>query len=322
MRRPTLKKLAEQSGCSESTLYRVLREAANVKPATREAVVRLLNIHGYMVQSYAENEKIVVDVSVNNRYSERIAENVLKRLRQENYRTVMTESFRHPGKFRKELADADVVIFSGLQNSEWFRIARDISPSVYRVSLFCENAPEAELHIAADNLGGTRAAADFLCNRFGRIAVFANGLEKDSAERASIFCGHATLYYPQVRCDMIRYTMQKDLLKFYEEHKEDYDAYFYQNGTPGCVLDPLLERDKSKIFRLMFNDPKYIREIRALKIAPKLDAYIDFDVDRLQDFVAFYLRNRPLLREPHIITLLPTRLVVCKNSRNRNSTKS
>ena len=45
MRRPTLKKLAEQSGCSESTLYRVLREAANVKPATREAVVRLLNIH-------------------------------------------------------------------------------------------------------------------------------------------------------------------------------------------------------------------------------------------------------------------------------------
>lgn len=88
------------------------------------------------------------------------------------------------------------------------------------------------------------------------------------------------------------------------------------------MLDPLLERDKSKIFRLMFNDPKYIREIRALKIAPKLDAYIDFDVDRLQDFVAFYLRNRPLLREPHIITLLPTRLVVCKNSRNRNSTKS
>ena len=317
MKKITLKALAEQSGFSQRTLFRILRNDPQVKASTRDAVIHLLNIHGYMVQSYAENEKIVVDVSVNNRYSERIAENVLKRLRQENYRTVMTESFRHPGKFRKELADADVVIFSGLQNSEWFRIARDISPSVYRVSLFCENAPEAELHIAADNLGGTRTAADFLCNRFGRIAVFANGLEKDSAERASIFCGHATLYYPQVRCDMIRYTMQKDLLKFYEEHKEDYDAYFYQNGTPWLALEPLLLRDKAKIFCLMFNNPEYICEIRKLK-TPKLDAYIDFEINCLQDLVAFYLRNRPLLcTQQRLITLLPTHLEIAQSGRGR-----
>ena len=108
---------------------------------------------------------------------------------------------------------------------------------------------------------------------------------------------------------MIRYTMQKDLLKFYEEHKEDYDAYFYQNGTPWLALEPLLLRDKAKIFRLMFNNPEYICEIRKLK-TPKLDAYIDFNVDSLQDFVAFYLRNRPLLREqPRIIALLPTKLI-------------
>ena len=317
MRRPALKTLAEQSGYSLSTLFRVLRGAENVKPETREAIVRLLNIHGYMVQSHTKTEKVVVDISIKNLYSERIAKNVLKRLRQENYRTVMTESFRHPGKFRKELEDTDIVIFSGQKNSEWFRIARDISPSVYCVSLFCENAPEAELHIAADNLGGTRAAADFLCNRFGRIAVFANGLEKDSAERASIFCGHATLYYPQVRCDMIRYTMQKDLLKFYEEHKEDYDAYFYQNGTPWLALEPLLLRDKAKIFRLMFNNPEYICEIRKLK-TPKLDAYIDFEINCLQDLVVFYLRNRPLLcAQQRIITLLPTHLEIAQSGRGR-----
>lgn len=143
MRRPTLKKLAEQSGCSESTLYRVLREAANVKPATREAVVRLLNIHGYMVQNRGKIEKVVVDLSIDNPYTEWIAGNVFKRLQLESYNTVLTDSFRHPGKLRKELADADVVIFSGIQNPEWFRIARDISPSVYRVSLFGENSPDA-----------------------------------------------------------------------------------------------------------------------------------------------------------------------------------
>ncbi len=310
MKKITLKALAEQSGFSQRTLFRILRNDPQVKASTRDAVIHLLNIHGYMVQSNSENEKIVVDVSVNNRYSERIAENVLKRLRQENYRTVLTDSFRHPGKLRKELADADVVIFSGIQNSEWFRIARDISPSVYRVSLFGENVPEAELHIAADNLGGTHIAADFLCSRFGRIAVFANPLQKDSAQRSSIFCGHVSLYYPQVRCDMICYNSHLDLIKFYENHKEDYDAYFYQNGTPWLALAPLLTRDKAKIFRLMFNNPEDICEIRKNKEISKLDAYIDFNVDSLQDFVAFYLRNRPLLREqPRIIALLPTKLI-------------
>lgn len=202
------------------------------------------------------------------------------------------------------------MIFSGIQNSEWFRIARDISPSVYRVSLFGENVPEAELHIAADNLGGTHIAADFLCSRFGRIAVFANPLQKDSAQRSSIFCGHVSLYYPQVRCDMICYNSHLDLIKFYENHKEDYDAYFYQNGTPWLALAPLLTRDKAKIFRLMFNNPEDICEIRKNKEISELDAYIDFNVDSLQDFVAFYLRNRPLLREqPRIIALLPTKLI-------------
>lgn len=323
MKKITLKALAEQSGFSQRTLFRILRNDPQVKASTRDAVIHLLNIHGYMVQSSTENEKVVVDVSIDNLYSEQIARKVFKRLQLENYETVLTDSLRHPATLRKELEDADAVVFSGLQRDDWFRIARDINPSIYRVSLFCENAQEAELHISADNVGGARLAADFLCSKFGRIALFIKTVCSDSAERSIFLHAIAKERYPQVRCDLIHYESDCELTRFYTEHKDDYDAYFYQNGTPWVVLDPLLERDKSKIYRLMFNDPKYIREIRALKVAPKLDSYIDFDVDRLQDFVAFYLRNRPLLRkQPHIITLLPTRLAVCKNSRNRNLPKS
>ena len=109
---------------------------------------------------------------------------------------------------------------------------------------------------------------------------------------------------------MICYNSHLDLIKFYENHKEDYDAYFYQNGTPWLALAPLLTRDKAKIFRLMFNNPEDICEIRKNKEISELDAYIDFNVDSLQDFVAFYLRNRSLLREqPRIIALLPTKLI-------------
>ena len=194
------------------------------------------------------------------------------------------------------------------------RIARDINPAIYRVGLFCPDSHETELNIVADNLGGTREAADFLCRKFGRIAVFLNTLQTDSAERAAIFYGHAAAYYPQVRCDLVRYRDERELPRLYADHKLDYDAYFYQNGAPWVVLAPLLKRDKAKTYCLMFNNPEYITHIRELEESPKLDAYIDFDVDRLQDFAAFFLRNRPLLREQsRLLLLLPTKLIENKN---------
>lgn len=162
--------------------------------------------------------------------------------------------------------------------------------------------------------GGTREAADFLCRKFGRIALFLNTKQTDSAERAAIFYGHAAAYYPQVRCDLVRYRDERELPRLYADHKLDYDAYFYQNGAPWVVLAPLLKRDKAKTYCLMFNNPEYITHIRELEESPKLDAYIDFDVDRLQDFVAFFLRNRPLLREQsRLLLLLPTKLIENKN---------
>ena len=168
----------------------------------------------------------------------------------------------------------------------------------------------------------TREAADFLCRKFGRIAVFLNTLQTDSAERAAIFYGHAAAYYPQVRCDLIRYQDERELPRLYAEHKLDYDAYFYQNGAPWVILAPLLKRDKAKTYCLMFNNPAYITRIRELEESPKLDAYIDFDVDRLQDFAAFFLRNRPLLREqPRLLTLLPTKLIENKKKTNGGLTQ-
>lgn len=113
---------------------------------------------------------------------------------------------------------------------------------------------------------------------------------------------------------MVRYRDERELPRLYADHKLDYDAYFYQNGAPWVVLAPLLKRDKAKTYCLMFNNPEYITHIRELEESPKLDAYIDFDVDRLQDFVAFFLRNRPLLREQsRLLLLLPTKLIENKN---------
>ena len=72
MKRITLKNLAEQSSYSRSTLFRVLRNAPGVRASTREEVVRLLNLHGYVVEHHSGAEKIVIDTPVQNLYPEEL----------------------------------------------------------------------------------------------------------------------------------------------------------------------------------------------------------------------------------------------------------
>ncbi len=311
MKRASFKSLAEQSGYSLSTFFRVLRNEPGVRPETREVVIRLLNIHGYMVENRVGTEKVVVDLSVDNLYAERLAEMILARLRQENYRTVKTDSFSQPARLRRELADADVAVFCGLPaaGTEWLRTARDINPEIYRVCIFGEDPEHSDLFIAADNQGGSLAAADFLCKNFRSIAVFHNPDHEDSAERSAIFYGRALARYPQIRCDLATYRDEWQIREFYRKHGEEYEAFFYQNGTPWVTLAPLLKQDRREVFQLLFNNPDDIVSIRNIEPPSKLDAYIDFSIDQIGDFTAFYLRNRPLLNcQPRLITLLPTQL--------------
>lgn len=313
MKRPSLKSLAEQSGYSQSTLFRVLRNYPGIRPETRETVIRLLNIHGYTVENRTGTEKVVVDVSEKNLYTEQLAERIAERLKLEQYNVVKTFSYKKEAAFRWELADADVVIFSGRKGNDWYRLARDINPAVYRVGFFGDHTEEIELLISVDNVGGVTQAADYLSRHFDSIAVFCNPDHRDSAERALIAYGHIRGYYPQLRCDLIRYKSPEELSEFHKERGGDYTAYFYQNGDPWVALEPLIRAEKRNIFQLLFNNPEYIRHIRRIDRKLNLDAYIDFEVPQFSDFVAFYLRNRPLLQhQPRLISLLPTQLIINK----------
>src|SRR5574344_162240 len=92
MKRPPMKKIAEESGFSRRTLYRVLHNDPTVKPETREALTRALNIHGICVETHDRPEKVVVDVSAGGVFTPDLAARVIERLNLENYHTVRTVS--------------------------------------------------------------------------------------------------------------------------------------------------------------------------------------------------------------------------------------
>lgn len=162
MKRISLKNLAEQSSYSRSTLFRVLRNAPGVRASTREEVVRLLNLHGYVVEHHSGPEKIVIDTPVQNLYPEELAERIGERLKLEQYQVTLTRSWKQKALFLREIADADAVIFSATSPLELLRRAKDTNPGIYRISLFSRCPEESELTIGVDNFGGAILAAILL----------------------------------------------------------------------------------------------------------------------------------------------------------------
>ena len=310
MKRPSLKKIAEKTNYSLRTIFRVLNNDPAVKAETREKVVRVLNIHGYCVEYHTGQEKVVVDVSCNSIFTDSLADEIIARLRLENYNTVKTYSWREPEKFRRELTDANIVIFTEHPKLDWNQIAREINPEIFRVSIFGENSENSELYIAADNLGSARSAVRYFCEerKCKNIAVICSAFLLDSQERAQTLRGGVENDFPLVHCKLLQFHNEQEILNFYHYFGAEWDGIFYTNGYPWVLLAPLLQRDRKNPVQVLFNDPDLILKMCTLPpCGLKLDAYIKFSRSQIREFVAFYLRNRPLLKDqPRLITLLPT----------------
>ena len=313
MKKTSLKKLSEQSEFSLSTLFRVLRNDPCVNAQTREDAIRLLNLHGYIVETHSGAEIVVVDCSYPGAYTQELAGKIIERLSMENYHILQTNSYKPEefSRFKSALEEAQIVIFTGHTRGDYLKLARDINPEIYRVNIFGDNADGAELFIAADNTGGTFRAADYLCGekKFRRVATFRTFQNLDFNDRADIFAGRVAGLYPNAKCDVIHFSNPaRDLEYFYNKQGREYDAFFYPNGTPWVELAPLIKRDGSKIFQLVFENPEHIIRIRNISgDEMPLDAYIDWQPYGMSELISFYLRNRPLLQKrPRLIMSIPT----------------
>ena len=300
MKKTSLKKLSEQSEFSLSTLFRVLRNDPCVNAQTREDAIRLLNLHGYIVETHSGAEIVVVDCSYPGAYTQELAGKIIERLSMENYHILQTNSYKPEefSRFKSALEEAQIVIFTGHTRGDYLKLARDINPEIY------------------------------LCGekKFRRVATFRTFQNLDFNDRADIFAGRVAGLYPNAKCDVIHFSNPaRDLEYFYNKQGREYDAFFYPNGTPWVELAPLIKRDGSKIFQLVFENPEHIIRIRNISgDEMPLDAYIDWQPYGMSELISFYLRNRPLLQKrPRLIMSIPTflqgiRPETYKSSQNNN----
>ena len=185
MKRISLKNLSEQSGYSRSTLFRVLRNAPGVRASTRESVIRLLNLHGYVVEHHSGPEKIVIDTPIPNLYPEHLASLIGERLELEQYHVVQTRSWKRKALFLREIADADAVIFTSSADRELLRLTRESNPEIYRISLFSRCPEESELTIGVDNFGGAILAANIHRQQLHPGKISAGPLRTDLLHHSS-----------------------------------------------------------------------------------------------------------------------------------------
>ncbi len=326
MKRPNCQAIADELEISVWTVYRVLNNTAQVRPAMRDRVIDALNRHGYFTRKVAQPQKIVFNQDAHN-FTREIILPLMHNLSNHAFNCILTDCVNNRRGFEDAVAEAAFVVWGTFPPAETLTWAKALNPEATHINL--AGGGGGDIAIDADNILGGRMAARHL-HGYGHSTVLlattrTHVWRQNHIDRSDSFCAEMRRLNPE--CD-IRFLYVTNFTEWPREIGDfvrdgghsGVTAIFSTFGKLPWYLCYSFERFGIRIPEdiglLSFDHPSYEDYMRLL---PPLDMiYVDLKI--FIQYLEYYILNRPLLKIPGAMhALLEPRLEINGSLRNLNT---
>ena len=303
--RPNFRQIARDLDISASTLYRVLNRNVCVKESTRRRVLEALNEKGVFLYP-AKKTTVVFDYG-NNTYLQEFTPPLLKRLGRD-FECVETNSDLDREEFLNAISSAEVVLFLSSQTQELVDEVRKINPNILTIGVF--PIAEMDVQIRFNDASSCSIAANYLYEMGHRhILVHRREMHIDAIPRTNFFTAAMLGLNPNVRIDVIEipgkmydeYIWEK-YMRTTPEQELPTAIFFVASAGYAAFQNRMLSRFPERYGRfscLVLGDPRDLWW-------PNYPIHVDHiggRVHELLEWVEYFIRNRPVMKNPNSISL-------------------
>lgn len=294
-----LREFAQEQQISPTTLYRVLNNDPNVRPATRKRIVKALNRRGYYAYQ-SGNAKIVMDFFVRSSYLLFFGTKLMQSLSGNGF-TISATNYREKRiAFLDAVAEADAVIYCSNPDESIIEEAKKANPHIFSITLF-GSARNADIRFCSNDAFGGQLVAQHLYDLGHRkhVAVHQAWFHSDAEKRIFYFSSAMKRLAPDCRIDHLYqkvgadfYTLCRD---YFLERKETPSVIYFPMCSAACIFRnailPFLP-DNMKNIGIMSYD-NYAKQHPGEE-TEKLDR-VDFSTEDILRWVEYLLKHRPML---------------------------
>lgn len=302
----TYRDIAAELSLHVKTVYRVLNNAPNVRPATRRRVIAALSRNGFFDGARIGRERIVVELPSLS-WSSWVAERLISQLDQRIFELIPLSFESSKQEFLRAVETAATVVLLSDPAAEAIARIRDTNPDAVLINIFGNQG--GDITLGEDHyLGGKLAARHLRTAGIRSVCMLSYDHRSGHRNRADAFADEFLRDHPQgkLRRCIVR-NSRHDVSEALEPLPE---AFFATCGELGSRLHQLLTergmRIPDELSLLVYDGPDEAR----LNAFPSVDA-IEFSIPQVIDLAEYYITKRPLLLHhgafatrvaPHLVT--------------------
>ena len=298
MNKINLRAIARNLEISPATLYRVINNADNVAPCTRQKVLGELRRQGFFTAERSQNRNILFDLS-HNYIRENIGNELMRRLLEKNYNCQVISLKKMSSEIIRSIEKSSVIILCDLPTEQEILRIKEINPDITVINIFGGNL--GDVSINPDDWSGGALAANYLYeNGHRHVAVFSRMEEPNHLVRMKSFFVEMSFLSPKAKIDQVKVSTLGEKL-------QEYTDYFLLNrNLPTAVFfTSIMLVNYFCSFAAKYK-PELLEQLSLLSYdLPSPEQPVFYNIDRIYYsfesvlfWAEYYIMNYPVLLHP------------------------